>query len=64
MHATMAMWVIGVMLFMLSVMLVAAIGATFGEPHYRSHRLWWLAGLMAPEVLLILICLNHLQGIS
>jgi hypothetical protein len=50
------------MLFMLACTLAAGICAVFGEPAYRSHRLWWLTGLMAPEVLLILICLGYLKG--
>lgn len=50
--------IMGWMVATLIVLIIAAIACLFCDPHQRDRRLWWLFGLMAPVIMLILILVN------
>ncbi|WDS62297.1 hypothetical protein [Pseudomonas phage D6] len=47
-------WMIAAMMGLLG----AAVFAVFGDATQREKRLWWIMGLLAPVIMILLIALN------
>jgi len=50
--------VVGWMIVLLVVLCIAGVFAVFMDERNRNTRMWWIMGLMAPVIMLLLIALN------